>query len=42
VLDINARGNKNAAALIGGWLAWKEVKLPTEVVKKPAQTTKKK
>jgi len=41
VLDLNALGIKNTAALLGGWTAWKEVKLPTEPgVKKPVQTTK--
>jgi len=44
VLDLNAQGVKNTAALLGGWTAWKETKLPTEpgVKGKPAQTTKKK
>jgi len=43
VLDLNALGIRNTAALLGGWTAWKETKLPTEPgVKKPAQTVKKK
>jgi 3-mercaptopyruvate sulfurtransferase SseA len=41
VLDLNALGIKNTAALLGGWLAWKETKLPTETgAKKPIQTPK--
>jgi 3-mercaptopyruvate sulfurtransferase SseA len=41
VLDLNAQGIKNTAALTGGWTAWKETKLPTvSGPKKPAQTTK--
>ena len=44
MLDLNALGIKNTAALLGGWLAWKETKLPTVTgVKTPvAQTPKKK
>ncbi len=30
---MNAHGIKNAAALLGGWNAWKEAKLPGEVTK---------
>jgi 3-mercaptopyruvate sulfurtransferase SseA len=33
VLDLNSQGNKNAAALVGGWNAWKDAKLPTELGK---------
>jgi rhodanese-related sulfurtransferase len=29
VMDLNARGVKNAAALTGGWLAWQKAGLPT-------------
>ncbi len=43
MLDLNAQGIKDTAALLGGWTAWKETKLPTEPgVKKPAQTPKSK
>jgi 3-mercaptopyruvate sulfurtransferase SseA len=28
VLDLNARGIKNTAALLGGWNGWKEAGLP--------------
>jgi len=35
VLDLNAQGIKNTAALLGGWSGWKEAKLPT-VAAKPA------
>jgi 3-mercaptopyruvate sulfurtransferase SseA len=27
---LNAKGNKNAAALTGGWNAWTAAKLPVE------------
>jgi 3-mercaptopyruvate sulfurtransferase SseA len=30
VLDLNAHGNKNTAALLGGWNGWIEAKLPVE------------
>jgi 3-mercaptopyruvate sulfurtransferase SseA len=30
VLDLNAHGIKNAAALLGGWTGWLDAKLPTE------------
>jgi len=30
VLDLNAKGMKNVAALLGGWTGWREAKLPTE------------
>jgi hypothetical protein len=30
VLDLNAHGIKNTAALLGGWSGWLEGKLPTE------------
>jgi 3-mercaptopyruvate sulfurtransferase SseA len=30
VLDLNKRGIKNAAALIGGWNEWKAAGLPVE------------
>jgi 3-mercaptopyruvate sulfurtransferase SseA len=30
VLDLNAKGIKNTAALLGGWTAWKTAKEPTE------------
>jgi 3-mercaptopyruvate sulfurtransferase SseA len=33
VLDLNAHGVKNTAALLGGWNAWRDAKLPTEVTK---------
>jgi len=29
VLDLNAHGVKNVAALLGGWNEWKAAKLPT-------------
>jgi 3-mercaptopyruvate sulfurtransferase SseA len=31
VLDLNAHGVKNTAALLGGWNGWRDAKLPTEV-----------
>jgi 3-mercaptopyruvate sulfurtransferase SseA len=31
VLDLNAHGVKNTAALLGGWNEWKANQLPTEV-----------
>jgi len=38
VLDLNAKGMRNVAALLGGWLAWREAKLPTESnLKTPAK-----
>jgi 3-mercaptopyruvate sulfurtransferase SseA len=30
VLDLNAHGIKNTAALLGGWNEWVSAKLPTE------------
>jgi 3-mercaptopyruvate sulfurtransferase SseA len=30
VLDLNAHGIKNTAALLGGWHGWQDAKLPTE------------
>jgi 3-mercaptopyruvate sulfurtransferase SseA len=30
VLDLNAHGIKNTAALRGGWNGWQEAKLPVE------------
>jgi 3-mercaptopyruvate sulfurtransferase SseA len=30
VLDLNAHGIKNTAALLGGWSGWVAAKLPTE------------
>jgi len=30
VLDLNAHGIKNTAALLGGWNSWVAAKLPTE------------
>ena len=29
MLDMNAHGIKNAAALLGGWNGWQQAKLPT-------------
>jgi len=34
VLDLNAHGIKNTAALLGGWNGWNENKLPIEATKK--------
>jgi 3-mercaptopyruvate sulfurtransferase SseA len=34
VLDLNAHGIKNAAALLGGWNEWKSAGMPIEVSKK--------
>ena len=34
VVNLNARGHKNAAALIGGWNEWAALGLPTAVKKK--------
>jgi len=34
VLDLKAHGIKNAAALIGGWNAWKAAGLPIVTAKK--------
>jgi 3-mercaptopyruvate sulfurtransferase SseA len=31
VLDLNAHGIKDAAALLGGWNSWKDAGLPVEV-----------
>ncbi|HLJ74060.1 MAG TPA: hypothetical protein VKU62_05710 [Thermoanaerobaculia bacterium] len=39
VLDLNAHGIKNTAALLGGWNGWLQAKLPTVTTKgetKPA------
>ena len=30
MLDLNAHGMKNVAALLGGWNGWRDAKLPTE------------
>jgi 3-mercaptopyruvate sulfurtransferase SseA len=30
VLDLNAHGIKNTAALLGGWNGWNEARLPIE------------
>jgi 3-mercaptopyruvate sulfurtransferase SseA len=38
VLDLNAKGMKNVAALLGGWNGWRDAKLPTESnLKTPAK-----
>jgi len=42
VLDLNAQGIKNTAALLGGWNGWKEAKLPTEKGAPAAQHATKK
>ena len=42
MLDLNAQGIKNTAALLGGWNAWKQANLPTESLVKPAQNAHKK
>jgi 3-mercaptopyruvate sulfurtransferase SseA len=34
VLDLNAHGIKNTAALLGGWTGWNEAKLPIEATPK--------
>jgi 3-mercaptopyruvate sulfurtransferase SseA len=34
VLDMNAHGIKNTAALLGGWSGWLEAKEPTEKTEK--------
>jgi len=34
VLDLNAHGIKNAAALLGGWNGWNEARLPIEPTSK--------
>lgn len=34
VLDLNAKGMKNAAALLGGWNGWIAAKEPVEASKK--------
>jgi len=34
VLDLKAHGIKNAAALLGGWNAWKAAGLPIVTTKK--------
>jgi len=39
VLDLNAHGIKNTAALLGGWNGWKEAGLP--VVTSKATSAKK-
>jgi len=33
VLDLNAHGVKNTAALLGGWNGWKEAGLPVTAPK---------
>jgi len=30
VLDLNGKGIKNTAALLGGWNSWKSANLPVE------------
>jgi 3-mercaptopyruvate sulfurtransferase SseA len=42
VLDLNAQGITNTAALLGGWNSWKQANQPTESGLKPAQNAKKK
>jgi 3-mercaptopyruvate sulfurtransferase SseA len=39
VLDLNAHGIKNAAALLGGWNSWTAAKLPVQST--PATAVKK-
>jgi 3-mercaptopyruvate sulfurtransferase SseA len=39
VLDLNAHGVKNTAALLGGWNEWKASGLPTETGAEPKRTT---
>jgi 3-mercaptopyruvate sulfurtransferase SseA len=34
VLDLNAHGIKNAAALLAGWNGWKDAGLPIATAKK--------
>jgi 3-mercaptopyruvate sulfurtransferase SseA len=41
VLDLNAHGIGNAAALLGGWNAWKDAGLPVQATKAKIKTTKK-
>ena len=41
VLDLNGKGIKNTAALLGGWSGWKEAKLPTQSNLKPQPAVKK-
>jgi len=38
VLDLNAHGIKNAAALLGGWNGWKEAGLPVVAAKVKASS----
>jgi len=38
VLDLNAHGIKNTAALLGGWNAWKEAGLPVTAAKVKASS----
>jgi 3-mercaptopyruvate sulfurtransferase SseA len=35
VLDLNAHGIKNTAALLGGWSGWQQAQLPTNKGDKP-------
>ena len=41
MLDLNAKGMKDVAALLGGWNGWREAKLPVDTNLKPTTTTKK-
>ena len=41
MLDLNNKGMKNVAALLGGWNGWKDAKLPTESLLKTQQPAKK-
>jgi len=38
VLDLNAHGVKNTAALLGGWNGWKEAGLPVTTAKASAKS----
>jgi 3-mercaptopyruvate sulfurtransferase SseA len=41
VLDLNAQGIKNTAALLGGWHTWQSAHLPTDgTVKNPPSPVK--
>ena len=35
VLDMNAHGIKNTAALLGGWNGWRDAKLPIDSTPPP-------
>lgn len=41
MLDLNGKGIKNTAALLGGWNGWKSANLPVEVSAAPPATPKK-